>query len=253
MDQLTQDQIKERMRLENLELVASIYDIVTRQVQAEVGRQTRLDAKATSLLTAAGVSVTLASVFGSTLAVNASRFQPWIVWPYSVAVACGLAAGFFSVWSLLVRDTYRTVSEEAVFDKESLEHADTQGLARYQRFMVVHLWMVYRENSAVHDRKALLIGRGQRFYLGFLATLLFVCVALLHGLIVVYGEAAANERSPAAEAGPGVPPIGAASPGPQEGRESGSSITAHQGSTGDAAEVSPKEEVAAPSAGSGAR
>src|SRR5438046_1833562 len=70
---LSREELKQRVK-RSPALVKEIYEIAQRQVQAEVGRQGRLDAKATSLMSAVGLCLTVTFTFGSLLLTQAAHF-----------------------------------------------------------------------------------------------------------------------------------------------------------------------------------
>lgn len=184
---LTYEQLKERAA-RSPHIVNELYDVAQKQILAETGRQGRLDAKATSLLGAVGLSLTVAFTFGGSLITNHSTFAAHslvyavISTCFFLAVALGIAAGGFALGALLVRQGYVALSEQAVFDDETLALADGQedaevGVAVYKRFLLVQLWDIARTNAATQDRKAVLIRRGQVVFGVFLLCLVVMCLA----------------------------------------------------------------------------
>lgn len=210
-EMLTEVQIRARLTINSPELVKELYDIAQRQVQAEVGRQTRLDAKATSLLTAAGLSLTVAFTFGSTLITKPEAFETWhrfVVGAFALALVLGLTAAILAVRALLVRDNYMTVNEAAVFDPEVLEDANDPhalreidckemkdeekrkfGVMEFHKAMIVHLWTIAQQHLKNNEGKARLIKWGQRCFLGFLVVLLVVAVFIVLGASASHGSA----------------------------------------------------------------
>jgi len=123
MPALAPKELAERLRLKSPALVDEIYSIAQRQTQAEAGRQTRLDAKASSLLTAAGLSLTVAFTFGGqVLLARATELRQlgavrWsiVLVTFLLAIVTGLLASIFAVMALRVRE-YLSVNEQTVFD-----------------------------------------------------------------------------------------------------------------------------------------
>lgn len=181
------------MCLRSPKLVDELYDLAKRQIASEDKRETNLAAKAVSLLSATGLSLTVAFTFGGVLlqrpeyltALGSARL-PLVVVPYALALLAGMTASWFALRSLLVRSDYRDVAEEDVFGKE-LSAADEkvdEGLPAYRRFLTVHLWLIAQEISKIHDQKATQIARGQRCFFAFLLLLLPIGGSMTYSLLV---------------------------------------------------------------------
>jgi cytochrome bd-type quinol oxidase subunit 1 len=170
--------------------VKELYEIAQRQIQSETARQTRLDAKATSLLTAAGLSLTVAFTFGGQVLLklpDAFRIAHAVtVWSFRVAVVTGLAAAILAVWALLVREDYMAVNEEAVFDRGLLHEADAEnvefpeaGITEYRKALTKHLWIIGQQLQRNNTRKARDIKLGQLCFVLFLFALIFICLSVV--------------------------------------------------------------------------
>jgi hypothetical protein len=73
---LTAVELRDRVDLHSPLLIKELYESALRQIQHETARQTRLDGKATSLLTATGLSLTVAFAFGGQiLMTNADKLK----------------------------------------------------------------------------------------------------------------------------------------------------------------------------------
>jgi hypothetical protein len=187
---LDEQTLRERLTLGSPDLVKELYEIAQRQVAFETGRQTRLDAKATSLLTAAGLALTVAFTFGGQVLLNhPDAFRTahrCTVIAFAVGVPCGLAAAIFAVAALLVRGSYRAVNEHTVFDPALLKDADAEnedfplaGITEYRKALTPHLWMISQAHLRNHERKGWLIKIGQLFFLAFLISLVIVCMSVV--------------------------------------------------------------------------
>jgi hypothetical protein len=201
--QLTEEEIRARLTIDSPELVQELYMLAQSQVTAEVGRQTRLDVKANSLLTASGLSLTVAFTFGGLLVNQTKRFDDiaGVVGVFAVSVACGLVAAIYAVRTLTVTGRYRTVDEESVFNPEALRTADepaatiaglgdktdaekrAYGVMEYRKFLVPHLWSIVLQHREIHEDKAKLVKRGQGFFIAFLGFLLIVCVFVVGAVL----------------------------------------------------------------------
>jgi hypothetical protein len=212
--QLDQPTLEKRMTLGWPRLIGEVYALAQRQVQFETGRQGRLDGKATSLLSAAGLSLTVAFTFGGLLLANKAVLKAKIGWYYAavsgfgVAILFGLATAAFALWALRVRGANRGVSEEAVFSEAILKRAEDEtdedvAVSEYQKSLTVHLWMIAQAQHNLHERKAKIILSGQLAFMAFMVAVAFVCVAFVGGVLL---SDARSQAEPAAthEPGPGA-------------------------------------------------
>ena len=181
---LTEAQLDAALQLHSPVLVKDLYEAAQRQMAFETGRQGRLDAKATGLLQAAGLALTVASTFGAQLAARSGYLKslPWLLLVMiGGTLLAGLGAAFMAIWALKVRDgEYLTVNERTLFSPDVLEAADSgeageqeAAAAVFRRAMTVHLWQIVQRQEQVHHAKAKWIQRGQiafgLFLLGLLA------------------------------------------------------------------------------------
>lgn len=194
---LSEDDLRERLCINSPELTAELYQIAQRQIQSETGRQTRLDAKAVSLLTAAGLSSTVAFTFGGTLIMQAHAFGRCTIGLYVLAVFLGLTASSYAVLALRVQSKYLALDEATIFDPKILKEAnspstlrdDTKdedvrrfGLMEYQKYLIPQMWVTGQAQYTNHEKKARLIQKGQSLFLAFLATSFLVCISLAFGV-----------------------------------------------------------------------
>src|SRR6187399_3077726 len=94
---LTEHELAARVTLGSPKLVEELWNISQKQLDIEIARHTRLDTKATSLLTAAGLSLTVAFTFGSTLLTKADAFKEYheqVVAIFAVTIIAGLVSAF---------------------------------------------------------------------------------------------------------------------------------------------------------------
>lgn len=195
---LTEKQLRERLAINSPELMHELLALVQTQISSEVGRQTRLDAKSASLLTASGLSLTVAFTFGGLLISQPKVFSAIIIVAFGFAIFSGLFAAIYAVRALRVSDEYQTAHEETLFDASMLQEANEPpalrhedmtdaekrvfGVMEYRKFIVPHLWTIVQDHRGIHERKGALIRRGQFCLLGFLGALLVVCVFVVHAV-----------------------------------------------------------------------
>jgi len=166
----------------NPELAKDLLDFARAQLQAEVVRHGRFDAKAMSVVTAGGISITVAiSVAGSALS---GKIVPpwWLMCGFGVAGLTGFIAVLLGTLALLVRGGYAEVSDQAVFNAAALEKADVPkgvsdlkdkegnpdrkevnafGAALYKQHMTAHLWDAWVKDKKNVDAKGRMVKAAQ--------------------------------------------------------------------------------------------
>jgi hypothetical protein len=209
----TEEQVRLKLAIDSPELTEELYQIAQQQIQSEIGRQTRLDAKATSLLTAAGLSLTIVFTFGNTLVTQTTIFNPCILIGYVVAVTCGLVAASFAVSALRVRSAYFSIDERVTLDPAMLKEANQPeafegkcelkdeekrryGVMEYRKYLLPQLWVMGQTSFRNHEKKATLVKRGQYFFLAFLSVSLLVCVLVVFGVLSIRDKKATTHRDP---------------------------------------------------------
>jgi hypothetical protein len=184
---LTEEEIRKAISIYSPAIVKELYETTLRQIQNETGRQSRLDSKATSLLTATGLSLTVAFTLGGQLLIGqADKWagMPPVAWKiaagiYWFTVGAGLVASVFAVSALRIRDEYRSINERNVFDAEVLDQTDQrdekdEGITVYRRHLIPHMWVIAQKHSQNHNKKATKIRYGQGFFAGFLVGLVLI-------------------------------------------------------------------------------
>ena len=187
-DYLDEAEIRQRLRLNSKDLVDQVYGISLRILDGDDKRGSALDSKATSLLGAVGLSLTVAFTFGGTLLEHPERFSgigiyvyKGVVGIYALALMSGLAAGYFALRTLQIR-THRSIDEQDFLKSDVLSASESDeagGVTYYKRFLVAHYLNVSHENSVVYDDKAFRIQLGQKCFFAFLFGLLLIGGALV--------------------------------------------------------------------------
>ena len=183
---MTPAELDEALELHSPVLLKQLYEAAQRQVTFETGRQGRLDAKATGLLQAVGLSLTVLAMMAPRLPENARGAVLWGLW---VVLLLGLSAALMAIWALRVRKgEYVTVNERTLFSKELLADADShvkdeqdQVVTMFYRTTTAHLWQIVQAQERIHNAKAEWIWRGQMAFGGFLLGVLGLGLVFLGG------------------------------------------------------------------------
>ena len=199
---LTESEIRERLRISSPGLIEEVHAFVLRQGQAEEQRETRLDGKATTLATAAGISVTVVFSVGLFLLekINVLRnlgsfLGHGVLALYALALVFVLLAGAWSIRALRIRNTYRCVTDNDVFnevefariERASGDH-EKRAQAEYRRYLLPQQWIFFREHQRIHTQKADLISRGQWFFASFIVTLLVLGAVITLAAFLQFGS-----------------------------------------------------------------
>jgi hypothetical protein len=165
-------------------LVSALYDATKAQLSEEAARQGRLDAKATSMLGAIALSLTVSFTFGGLLLQNRKAFDPAIVATlaaFAGCVVCGLTAAWQALVVLKTRE-HLTTSAEALFAEALLDGGDASAtdevrLMDWQKAVIRHLWKIVERQRGIHAEKATALQTGQRFFFGFLIAVILLAVS----------------------------------------------------------------------------
>jgi hypothetical protein len=189
---LHQEEIRDRLRLVNPELTKELYELAKAQVAAETARHARLDAKATSLVSSAGVSLTLGMSIATLIAKGEVSPPAWLGAMLAFVGAVGVTAVGFGVFALMVKGGFARVNDHNVFDTDVLKFANAPtgcddltdlkdkyafGAAAYRQHMTAHLWEVSVKEHYQLNKKARQVRDGQIAFFIFLAGLV-VCVGI---------------------------------------------------------------------------
>ena len=169
---LSGQQLVERLALKSKALVDEIQSVARGQIDADEQRSVRLDSKAQTLLTTAGLSLTVAFSFGGFMLQHPEtlaclgRWGDVVAVLYGFALALGLASSWFAMHAMLIRSAHRGVDIEDALNVDELRDADKEpdddaAVRRYKRYMAAHYWVIYQSNFCVNEDKATTVGRGQ--------------------------------------------------------------------------------------------
>jgi hypothetical protein len=189
---MTKAQLKACLRLGSIELVAEVWAITQKQVDVEATRHTRLETKATALLTAIGLSLTIAFTFGATLmskaAVDFAEHRTWILFSFGCAIITGLISALLALRAVMVTGQ-RQVEESAIFgdvlqssDRHKTED-EKEGLMRYRQSLIMHFWEIRNQYDLTYRQKVKFVKWGQRAFAGFLTALLSLCIPIVLAVI----------------------------------------------------------------------
>jgi hypothetical protein len=189
MADLLEQEIRNRLRLVNPDLVDEVYGLAKAQVESERARHVMLNSKAASVLTSSGISLTVSLTLAGPLLANKVVLSTTWSFAFLLAGSLGLASIYWAVLSLRVIGGFPYVNDHAVFDRNILNFADSPpgcedladlkekyafGAAAYKQHMAAHLWAVATQEHRQLDRKAKQVQAAQWLFLAF-AVLISTC------------------------------------------------------------------------------
>jgi len=199
-----------RLRIRSPGLAKELHDVSLRQLEDEDRRKSGLEAKASGLLQAVGISLALLTAFGGAIIIKpefvaALGSAAWFVrFLLLAAVLAGIGAATCALLALKVTE-YRTLRDEDVFNEESLHEADSayksdqpdtdrNSVAYYHRYMTIAHWRIYWYVFGLHKKKAKIVRYGQLCFFALL-----VSFVLLAGMVILGDGDAGRSCEAAAE------------------------------------------------------
>ncbi len=173
---LTIEKIIERLRINDPEVIETVYSLSYNLIKQEADRQANLDGKANNFLGLIGVYVTLVFGLGG-LIVTDIKNPVWInifVPLYLGSLLFSFAALFFSFQSIRTRSDYKSISEEDIFHEQVLEKDEST----FKRYLTSHFWEVYRNNFSINELKGAELKKSARMFLFSLGLLLMLIIFL---------------------------------------------------------------------------
>ena len=197
LPELTVKERWERVRWATAQDLDLLLKLSERFVDDQRARQGRLDAKASSLLAAVGLALTVAFTFGglmihgSASGTSASggillgaSLHGFAVGAFALAIVAGLGAAMLAIVALRVMGDSPGFSNSVAFpefwrDDFQNRKPESDRLLRYKQALTLHLWEIGEDIRVLQDGKAKTIRWGQFAFGGFLLALLGVCIPLV--------------------------------------------------------------------------
>jgi hypothetical protein len=176
------EEIQSRLEGATPEAAKGVFEAVKVVLDAEQKRAPVIDARATSMLGAAGLSMSVIFTFGTylvkkDLGLNGVESCA-VVALYVLALLSGILSALLSLLVLFVRDDHPVADENAIFRREALVPPATE--CTYRNQLSVHFWSIYQYLTRKHVRKARRLRWAQTTFMVFL-----VLVSFLGGVIAM--------------------------------------------------------------------
>ena len=191
----TLDEINSRIQQATPGVTKEVFEGVKGLLDAEQRRTPAVDARAMSLLGAAGLSMTVTFTFGASLVRSELGLNGMaslvVVAVYLLALATGLLTALFSLLALFARDDHPIADEDAVFRSEAFPLRGEESDGVYLKQLTVSFWSIYQLLVKKHVRKALYMRKAQYCFLGFL-----LLVGSLGGVIAMSSAKKSTQSTP---------------------------------------------------------
>lgn len=182
---LTEEELKKRLEIEDRELVNELYAIVSRVLYEENERQKQIDTKGGSSIAIIGLSTSLVFSLGGLLIEKIDNVQlpilgcpiPWLVFFYISTSITLLASMVFAYKAIRARSDWRWFSEADIFNEEVLKEKKSQPQF-FKRYMIEHMWKLYKTNFGVNETKGRALKRCQLLFIVGLIELMPIIVII---------------------------------------------------------------------------
>ncbi len=179
---LTDDVIKERLRINDSNTIDAVYSICCKLYDEENDRNKLIEEKSKSLINGVGVLLGLLfAVGGFALDKIDNVTIPYFGCPRRILAVLYLilglilvSSGSLSFLSLFVRQKWKTFSEKDIFNANVIDKDKNY----YIRYMTTHVWKIYRNNFLINNNKAAYLLFGQILFILSLASLGFMIIIM---------------------------------------------------------------------------
>lgn len=204
---LTDAEVVERLRINDKDVVATVYSICLDLLYKEEDRFKNLDTKGSTLLGVSGLTSTVVFTLGGLLIEKIKDLElPLIGKPMLVLSSlyvtssttllfCILAA----VLAIKARSDLKWIHEEDVFKDEVI----SSDVNTYKRYMAAHYWSILRNNFSINEKKGRLLKAGYWFFFAALIQILPIIV-IIGTYSYQKGACAVSDNKPSATPTPGT-------------------------------------------------
>ncbi|MEI6154595.1 MAG: hypothetical protein WCQ90_10965 [Deltaproteobacteria bacterium] len=185
---LTDEEIEERLRIDNSDVIDEIYKVVTGILYEENERQKQIDTKGASSIAVIGLSTSLVFSLGGLLIEKITNMRipiigcpiPWLVFFYFTTSITLLLSMMFAYRAIKARSDWVWFSEQDIFNQEVLKE---DRVDFYKRYMITHMWKLYKNNFKINEKKGRFLKYSQvLFVLGLVQLIPIIMIISLYTL-----------------------------------------------------------------------
>lgn len=155
---LTDEEMEERLRIDNGAVVDEIYKIVSSILYEENERQKQIDTKGASSIAVIGLSTSLVFPLGGLLIEKIANVPlpvigcpiPWLVLFYFTTSITLLLSMLFAYRGIKARSDWVWFGEQDIFNQEVLKEGQAD---YYKRYIITHMWKLYENNFKINEIK----------------------------------------------------------------------------------------------------
>lgn len=168
---LTDEEIEERISIDNSEVIDEIYKVVSGILYEENERQKQIDTKGASSIAVIGLSTSLVFSLGGLLIEKITNVRlpiigcpiPWLVFFYFTTSITLLLSMMFAYRAIKTRSDWKWFSEQDIFNQEVIQEKEEQP-NYYKRYMIMHMWKLYKNNWDINEKKGGFLKYSQSFF-----------------------------------------------------------------------------------------
>ncbi|MBI5663468.1 MAG: hypothetical protein HZC49_00040 [Nitrospirae bacterium] len=185
---LSEDEIIERLRTDDPEIVDTIHTMCLDVLYKEEDRTKSLDAKGSTLLGMSGLSSSLVFSLGGLLIEKIKAVTLPVIGDPVQGIGCFyisssvtlLLSILFALLSVRARADFRQMKDEDIFRTDMIE----AGNGPYKRYMATHAWKVYQNNFMINEKKGNHLRTGHvLFFAGLLQLLPIIIIIGLYAFM----------------------------------------------------------------------
>ena len=179
---LSEDEIIERLRTNDEHIINEIHKTCFDILYKEEERIKFIDAKGSSLIGAIGLSSSLVFSLGGILIEKITNVNlpmigcpiPWFVSLYFSSSVTLIIAIIYSFLTVKARSDWRWLNDNDIFHDEMIN----AGINPYKRYMAVHAWKIFKNNSIINEGKATHLKIAQLLFIIALVQLIPIIVII---------------------------------------------------------------------------
>lgn len=178
------EEIIQRLRINDKDIIDTIYSIYYDLLEKEEKRRSELDNKAYSLIGIVGVCITLIFGLGGIL-IEKIEGTSWVIILtilYLGTFLFGVASLFFALIAARARTDFKTLNDEDIFTKKAIE----SDILTYKRYLISHYWQIYQNDFNINEKKGASLKSSFRMFF-FVVVFLFAIVFVISNYLFLKG------------------------------------------------------------------
>jgi hypothetical protein len=149
--QLSVEDIMSRLRINDKDIIDTIYSTYYDLLDKENKRRLELDNKAYNLIGIVGVCITLIFGLGGILIekIKIPSYITILTILYLGAFMLGMVSLLFALLAARARSDFKTVNDEDIFAEKVIK----SDILTYKRYLIAHYWQIYQNDFKINEEK----------------------------------------------------------------------------------------------------